>query len=629
MANSSSIVSATTPWPNLEVDLCRLALGADTAWGTPDHYLPQPKPVNTQQRYSTVPGCYNAAARTYLTMAPIYVCPGPHRDRSLTTKCGYAPDYYCASWGCETTGDTYWNPSARWDYITVKRKNPPTQQLNSGPTPLNRNCVHNWCNPLVISFTEAGREQHWEGRGYEWGLRLYLKGKNPGLTFKIRLLKSIPNQQNNVAVGPNSELHRNNPAQSPRKIIAGLITPRAPPPPYPKTPAGLDTLRAPPPARPVFQPTLPAGPPSTANLILTLVNTSVQAIHGANFTLLEECWVCYSSTPPFYEGITNFKRLLFTNDTSSLRWSPPEKQGLTLNKVSGLGLCLIGPNMLPPKALTKVYNQTLVVNSSSQYISTSNNTYLACSSGLTTFIVTQVFLLKRDYCVQVALLPHLIFYEVEEFLRLWEKGAGTLSRTKREPITAITLAVIIGLGAAGAGTGVASLITSNQQYNQLSATVDKDIQELQLGLKNLKDSVTSLSEVVLQNRRGLDLLFLQQGGLCAALKEECCFYTDKTGLVEDSLQKVRKRLEKRKRERETQKGWFESWYFQSPWMTTLFSALAGPVLFVCLALIFGPYIVNKGIAFIQNRIDAVKLMVIQRQYQPIVRFETELRDTGI
>lgn len=122
----------------------------------------------------------------------------------------YAPDYYCAFWGCETTGDTYWNPSASWDYITVKRKNPPTQQLNSGPTPLNRNCINNWCNPLVISFTKAGKEQYWEGHGYEWGLRLYIKGKNPGLTFKIRLLKSIPNQQNNIAVGSNSELHQNN-----------------------------------------------------------------------------------------------------------------------------------------------------------------------------------------------------------------------------------------------------------------------------------------------------------------------------------------------------------------------------------------------------------------------------------
>ena len=64
----------------------------------------------------------------------------------------------------------------------------------------------------------------------------------------------------------------------------------------------------------------------------------------------------------------------------------------------------------------------------------------------------------------------------------------------------MTLALILGLGAAGAGTGIASFVTSQQQYTQLSLAVDRDIQELQRGFKNVKDSLVSLSEVVLQNR---------------------------------------------------------------------------------------------------------------------------------
>ena len=93
------------------------------------------------------------------------------------------------------------------------------------------------------------------------------------------------------------------------------------------------------------------------------------------------------------------------------------------------------------------------------------------------------------------------------------------------------------------------------------------------------------------------------------------------------MQKRRERLDQRRRDREAQQGWFESWYSRSPWMTTLFSALAGPILIICLVLIFGPCIINKGIAFIQSRVDAVKLMVLQQQYQPIIQME-ELGDTG-
>lgn len=58
-------------------------------------------------------------------------------------------------------------------------------------------------------------------------------------------------------------------------------------------------------------------------------------------------------------------------------------------------------------------------------------------------------------------------------------------------------------------------------------------------------------------------------------------------------------------------------------MTTLFSALAGPILIICLVLIFGPYIINRGLAFIRARINTVQLMILQRQYQPIAIAEGE------
>lgn len=117
-------------------------------------------------------------------------------------------------------------------------------------------------------------------------------------------------------------------------------------------------------------------------------------------------------------------------------------------------------------------------------------------------------------------MPQLSYYPSEEIFPLFTSAPLC---TRREPISALTVAVLLGLGAAGAGTRISSLVLASKSYDEISSTIGWDVQKIQAGITDLADSLQSLSKVVLQNHRGLDLLLLQQGGLCAALKEECCF----------------------------------------------------------------------------------------------------------
>lgn len=105
--------------------------------------------------------------------------------------------------------------------------------------------------------------------------------------------------------------------------------------------------------------------------------------------------------------------------------------------------------MLPPQELMVICNQTVIVNSIYTYVQAPNSSYFACSSGLNPYVYTPVFLTHRD-CVLVFLLPKLTIRPANQLFNFWEHSALT-PHHKREPITAITLAVVLGLGVAGAG----------------------------------------------------------------------------------------------------------------------------------------------------------------------------------
>lgn len=82
----------------------------------------------------------------------------------------------------------------------------------------------------------------------------------------------------------------------------------------------------------------------------------------------------------------------------------------------------------------------------------------------------------------------------------------------------------------------------SQQYQELRTAMTEELKALEKSVTRLEESLASLAEVALQNRWGLNLLFLREGGLCVALGEECCFYVNHSGVIRNSMAKLRERL---------------------------------------------------------------------------------------
>ena len=86
-------------------------------------------------------------------------------------------------------------------------------------------------------------------------------------------------------------------------------------------------------------------------------------------------------------------------------------------------------------------------------------------------------------------------------------------------------------------SGTTGLGVAIDSYKKLSLQLISDVNMIYESIKDIQDQVDSLAEVVLQNRRGLDLLTADKGGICLALQEKCCFYTNKPGIVRDRIRK--------------------------------------------------------------------------------------------
>jgi hypothetical protein len=130
-----------------------------------------------------------------------------------------------------------------------------------------------------------------------------------------------------------------------------------------------------------LQPTLPAGPPFSTDLLWSILNASALALldktQRDNASEFEDCWMCFFASPPFYVGIALFGNFTLLSDARQL---PFESVQLTLTELSGVRSCVLGPGMLLPRPLLEICNNTLNKNGFS-YIFAPNDTFLACSIG--------------------------------------------------------------------------------------------------------------------------------------------------------------------------------------------------------------------------------------------------------
>lgn len=103
----------------------------------------------------------------------------------------------------------------------------------------------------------------------------------------------------------------------------------------------------------------------------------------------------------------------------------------------------------------------------------------------------------------------------------------------------------MGLGIAeSTAVEAAAWITGDQNLKTLSHQIEMDLRYQESFVSRLEHQVDLLAEVVLQNRRRLDL-FTKEGGLCTAIGETCCFYANQSGVIWDTLALARKYLKKR------------------------------------------------------------------------------------
>ena len=171
---------------------------------------------------------------------------------------------------------------------------------------------------------------------------------------------------------------------------------------------------------------------------------------------------------------------------------------------------------------------------------------------------------------------------------------------------------------------------SQPLYQSLSKDLTDSLEEIANSLITIQNQLDFLAVVVLQNKRGLDLLTAEKGGLCLLLEEAYCFHANKSGFIylQDLSCKDAARNMTNRASRICQhlsNSW-ENWLSNCNWMPWVLSFL-GPLL-LTLILTFHPCLMHLFFFFFFFKISGPLTHLHQLNYSRAISNSLRLSKTS-
>ncbi|XP_016040841.2 endogenous retrovirus group S71 member 1 Env polyprotein-like [Erinaceus europaeus] len=497
---------------------------------------------------------------------------------------------------------------------------------------LGGSCTIGDCNPLSIKVKTWYDADLWT-KGKTWGMVVDFTGQNPSTFFTIQL-----------EVQPWSQ----NPIGPLRPILLGQ-DPRVTSSPPTVAEAG-ENQSSPEPTGIVGQgANIPPEVPPRVKTLVRSVELMYNLLNDSAPNVTHDCWLCLHPEPPYYIGVAaiaeigsskgNIKKLTLSSGNSNgpeCRWGT--QPHMTLEDIQGRGTCIITINYkLHLSPFQGNCNNTIRVSKTQEWavlLKAPEGTWWACTSGMAPCI-SSYGLPKESLCVLVHILPHVYYAHGGAGWGHLERQEGHYLRPRRQKRALVLVPLLAGAAIVGSLAVGATALAKESTIVQLDQAVNKDLMTLEGSIEALEGSLTSLAEMVLQNRRGLDLIFLKQGGLCVALNEACCFYANHSGLIKKTLSEVKARIEDRaqKWKELSEDNWFTGWFsnlFASwpTWVKTLISTIAGPMIALLLIITLGPCLWKTLVSMIQRRIGKTMLLKTYVETGGYIDYDTEEEREG-